>query len=475
MASLINRKLKQHRNSPRIYIDEAALFDFAPSLQRTQSAEKSLLTYNRLWNKDSVVLELDHKGEYTLSTKMKDGVLVPVLDINNKKLGELFDNEQELRIAIKSGRLTIKAHASETDIEYRENSIITKLKKKATLDFGSLFHGGGFLDVSMHNGFSNAGVKTTTTYAVEMEQRYLNASRNNNKKIFNPKTFFIYSDVALINYNNMPKCDILLAGLPCTGASISGKSKNKLEFAEDHSSAGSCFFSFLNAVKSSNPAVVVIENVKQYLATASYSIIKSVLGQLGYNLQSVVLNGADFGSFERRERMVCIAISNGLGTENSFKDILHNLEQLKTPKTTKLKDLLDDIPLDDPSWKEVTYLKAKAVSDQAAGKGFAMQFLTEDSTSCGVIGAGYQKARSTEPRLLHPTNPTELSRLFTPFEHARIKKHDVSIINGLPATHAHSILGNGVIGSVFEAVGYSLATTLQSLSNNSSDDMRLTA
>lgn len=474
MASLINRKLKQHRNSPRIYIDEAALFDFAPSLQRTQSAEKSLLSYNRIWNKDSVVLELDHNGEYTLSTKMKDGVLVPVLDINNKKLGELFDHDQELRIAIKSGRVTIKSHASETDIESRENNIITKLKKKATLDVGSLFHGGGFLDVSMHNGFSNAGVKTTTSYAVEMEPRFMNASRNNNKKIFNPNTFFIYSDVALVNYNNMPKCDILLGGLPCTGASIAGKSKNKLEFAEDHDSAGACFFSFLNAVKSANPSVVVIENVKQYLATASYSIIKSVLGQLGYNLQSVVLNGAEFGSFERRERMVCIAISKGLGTESTFAKLFQNIEELKDLKVTKLKSLLDDIPTDDPSWKEVAYLKSKAISDKAAGKGFEMQFLTEESTSCGVIGAGYQKARSTEPRLLHPTNP-DLSRLFTPAEHARIKTHNTDVIKGLPATQAHMILGNGVIGCVFVAVGFSLATTLKSLSNSSTVDLMLAA
>ena len=110
MASLLNRQLKQHRNAPRIYIDEPALFDFAPSLKRTQSADKSLLTYNRIWKEGGLVLELDHKGKHTLSTKMKDGVLVPVLDINNKKLGELFDYDQDLRIAIKSGRVIIKAH-----------------------------------------------------------------------------------------------------------------------------------------------------------------------------------------------------------------------------------------------------------------------------------------------------------------------------------------------------------------------------
>lgn len=474
MASLINRKLREHRNSPRIFVDEAALFDFAPSLLRTQSPEKSLLTYNRIWNEDHLVLELAQNGKYTLSTKLKDGVIVPVLDINLKKLGELFDINQDLRIAIKSGRIVIKAHANESDIESRVNVICEKLQKNKTLDVGSVFHGGGFLDSSMHNGFLNAGVKTTTRYAIEMEQRYLNSSRKNNKKLFNPDTFFIYSDVALVNYNNMPKCDIMYAGIPCTGASVSGAAKNKLKFAEDHDSAGACFFSFLNAVKSSNPAAIVIENVKQYLSTASYSIIKSVLGQLGYNLQSVVLNGADYGSFEKRERMVCIAITKGLGQEAVFNALFDNIEKMKKPKVTKLKDLLDTIPANDPSWKEVSYLKEKAIKDKEQGKGFAMQFLTEDSTSCGVIGAGYQKARSTEPRLLHPTNP-ELSRLFTPAEHARIKTHNPDIVNGLPATHAHAILGNGVIGAVFEVVGQCLATSLKSQAANHTSELQLAA
>jgi DNA (cytosine-5)-methyltransferase 1 len=474
MASLLNRKLKQHRNAPRIYIDEPALFDFAPSLKRTQSADKSLLTYNRIWKEGGLVLELDHKGKHTLSTKMKDGVLVPVLDINNKKLGELFDYDQDLRIAIKSGRVIIKAHASESDIEQRENNIITKIKKKSNIEVGSLFHGGGFLDRSMHNGFANAGVKTTTKFAVEIEQRYLNASRRNNKKIFNPDTYFIYSDVALLNYNNMPKCDILLSGIPCTGASLSGRAKNKLQFAEEHDSAGACFFSFLNAVKSSNPAIVVIENVQAYLSTASYSIIKSVLGQLGYNLQSVVLNGADFGSFEKRERMVCVAISKGLSCKNTFEKLFANIESMKAPKEIKLKDLLDDIPLDDPSWKEVRYLHEKAEKDKAAGKGFRMQLLDENSTSCGVIGAGYHKTRSTEPRLIHPTNPA-LSRLFTPEEHARIKTNSIELIAGLPATHAHTILGNGIIGCVFEAVGYCLANVLSDLAFSSNDKCLLAA
>lgn len=459
MASLLNRKLRQHRNAPRIYIDDAALFDFAPSLKRTQRPEYSLLRYNRVKNEDNLVLELAHDGKFKLSTKLKDGVIVPVLDINNKELGDLFQVDQELRIAIKAGLITIKAHSSENEIEARENDIRMKLKNNKALDFGSLFHGGGYLDVSMHNGFSNAGVKSTTSFAVEIEPRYLNSSRNNNKKIFNPDTFFIYSDVALLNYNNTPKCNVLLAGLPCNGASISGRSKNKIQYAEQHNAVGSCFFSFLSAVKSSQAGIVVIENVKQYLATASYAIIESVLGQLGYTLQSAVLSGQEFGAFEKRERMVCIAISKGLASEVTFEKIFEYIEDCKVDKVTKLRDLLDDVPLDDASWKEVLYLKNKAIRDKKDGKGFAMQLLDYDATSCGVIGAQYQKSRSTEPRLLHPVNP-ELSRLFTPNEHSRIKTHSIEIAKGLPASHAHTILGNGVIGAVFEAVGFGIAKAL---------------
>ena len=451
MPSVLNKTLALHREAPRIYIDSNLLDDCIVD---------GNLRYDRDWQDHKLILIMNPNGKYTLSTKTKDSSVIPVLDINTRKLNELFNDAEMLRVAIMSGRIIISAHAQAGEISVREDRLRNKLKNGIPLDVGSQFHGGGTLDVSMHKGFENAGVKATTSYAIEIEGRYLESSRRNNKQIFNPDTIFINSDIALVNHSAMKPVEIILAGLPCQGASVSGKAKNKLKHSEDHSQAGVCFFSFLSTIRSCAPSIIVIENVKQYLNTASFSIISSVLGQMKYVLKTFVLDGKDYGSFEHRQRMVCIAISEGIASEAFFDQITNQLEEEKSNYSpTILKDLLSPMADDDQAWKEVRYLKSKEVSDRKNGKGFRMQILETEAKSCGVIGSGYAKSRSTEPRLIHPKTP-DLSRLFTTQEHAKIKSLDPKIVDGLPQTIGHQILGNGVIGNIFKSVGFAIGKAL---------------
>ncbi|MDI4652562.1 MULTISPECIES: DNA cytosine methyltransferase [Pseudoalteromonas] len=441
MPALINRNLTEHKGSPRIYLDDGLLSELGVS--------ESYRRYNRIWQEDKLILRLHDEGKYVVSSKMKRGERVNVIDINTKELSNLFDANAKLRIAIQKGSIVIKVHQGETAIRQREASFLEALKNGA-LKKGAVFHGGGLMDHAIHEGFKKSGIASVISFAVEIDERYLNSSIRNNAHLFDENTIFVNSDVADVHAHAMPQVHVLSGGIPCTGASLSGRSKNKLQHAEDHESAGACFFNFLNIVKGSNPAICIMENVKQYMNTASFSIIKSVMGGLGYDLLTNVYNGLDFGASESRERMVCIAISKGLNKGDLLGLIDKEIEAGKTGPTP-LSSVLDDLPLDHDSWKEVTYLKDKAKRDAASGKGFAMQILNKDAVSCGTIGAGYAKARSTEPRLQHPTNPL-LSRLFNALEHARIKKAPERIVNGLSETVAHQVLGNGVIVSLFEII-----------------------
>lgn len=451
MPSVLNKTLALHREAPRIYIDSSILDDCIVD---------GNLRYDRDWQDSKLVLIMNPNGKYTLSTKNKDSAIVPVLDINTRKLNELFNDAEMLRVAIMSGRIIISAHAQAGEILEREDRLRHKLKNGIPLNIGSPFHGGGTLDVSMHQGLKKAGILSTTSYAIEIEGRYLDSSRRNNKEIFNKDTVFINSDIALVNHSAMLPVEGIYAGIPCNGSSKSGISKNKLTFPEDHSLVGSCFFSFLSTIRSSAAAFIVIENVQSYIKTASFSIINSVLGQMKYVLKTFVLDGKDYGSFEHRQRMVCIAVSEGLASEEFFDQITNQLEEEKNNYSpTILKDLLSPIADDDQAWKEVRHLKIKEKRDKALGKGFRMQVLDIEAKSCGVLGAGYAKGRSTEARLIHPKDP-ELSRIFTTEEHAKIKNLDPKIVDGLPQTIGHQILGNGVIGSVFQSVGFAIGKAL---------------
>ena len=124
--------------------------------------------------------------------------------------------------------------------------------------------------------------------------------------------------------------------------------------------------------------------MSEYANTASMSAIRSVLKHLGYDVHETVLDGWDFGSLERRKRMVVVAITQGLGDTFSF-------ENLKVNKVREscINDILDPIPLDDESWKDYDYLAKKETRDKAAGKGFARQLLTGSEDGCGVLGCHY--------------------------------------------------------------------------------------
>ncbi|MGP4943171.1 DNA cytosine methyltransferase [Pseudoalteromonas nigrifaciens] len=445
MPSLINRNLTEHRGAPRIYLDGALLNELGVDLDNP--------FYDRIWESDRLILRLNSAGKYKVSSKKKSGILSMVFDINTSKLSSIFSANSKLRIVIKKGYIVVTAHASEDAIEARERSFIQAIKD-GLLSTASIFHGGGLLDYAMHSGFEKTKISSTTSFAIEIDSRYLNSSIKNNPHLFNSKTLFINSDVADVHTNKMRQVNALYAGIPCQGASLSGISKNKLEFAEQHTSAGACFFSFLNIVKASNPALVVMENVKAYMKTASFAVIKSVLGGLGYDLHTDVYDGSEFGATEKRERMVCIAISKGLNVGNMLSDIVEQIHACKTP-STPLAEIIEHLPADHPAWKEVDYLKRKEVRDREAGKGFRMKILDATATTCTTLGYGYAKARSTEPRLAHPTIK-KLSRLFTKVEHALIKKAPPSIVDGLSETVGHQILGNGVIVSLFEAIAYSI-------------------
>lgn len=107
-----------------------------------------------------------------------------------------------------------------------------------------------------------SGVGSFVQVGVELESEYLDCSMRNNTDIWTEESIAIHSDVRDVYLGeNTPQCDVLIGGIPCVGASKSGRSKNKLEFAEDHDDAGALFVDYLNWLRHVNPCVAVIENV----------------------------------------------------------------------------------------------------------------------------------------------------------------------------------------------------------------------
>uniref|UniRef100_UPI0003655874 DNA cytosine methyltransferase n=1 Tax=Thioalkalivibrio sp. ALgr3 TaxID=1239292 RepID=UPI0003655874 len=297
-------------------------------------------------------------------------------------------------------------------------------------------------------------VPVELAFANEADGDYLEASLANNP-IWHKDAIAIEAPMQDVEWRKLPAIDILAAGLPCTGASLSGRAKNGLAKAEEHETAGPLFVAFIAAIQTLRPSVVLLENVPQYGTTTSMTVIRSVLSSLDYELHEAVLDGHELGALERRNRFCLVA------ADRQVPFAFEGLRSIRERESC-IQDVLEDIGPDDPMWKEYSYLSDKEARDKEAGKGFRRQLLDGSETSLGTIGRGYAKARSTEPFIRHPADPGR-SRLLTPVEHARVKAVPESLIAGLSATRAHEILGQSVAHAAFEAVGQHLGQSFAAL------------
>lgn len=446
------KPLKENRGVPRLYLDglQAARTGFSPGDP-----------YEIVIDGDRLVLMANKDGARTISKRLKGGVAHPVIDINSEALLGMFKGMSAVRIIVKNDKVYILPIASEVNKRERLSRLKGKLIGKESLSMGSLSHGGGILSHAIHAGLKSSGIDATLSFANEIREDLIDQAVTHNDawskdtSIMNLPMQELAQDSYLLK--SLPKLEILEMGLPCSGASRAGKSKRGLEMMEDHPDVGHLVVAALIILDRTQPAYALLENVPEYANSASASILRSQLRDMGYSTCEAILSGRDFGCLENRVRWCMVAHTHG--TTFSFDDI--------QPKVTIVKllgEVLSDIPLNDPSWREVSYLKEKEVRDKAAGKGFSMQYVDSASHSVPTIRKGYAKGGSTDPRVRHPVDPSK-SRLLTSDEHARIKGVPPRLITNLSETIAHQELGQGIAYEPFERVGQRIGEHINLLVN----------
>lgn len=114
-------------------------------------------------------------------------------------------------------------------------------------------------------------------------------------------------DIREIRANNIPRCDCWCFGFPCQDISIAG---------EQHGFAGkrsSLFFAVTKLIREleekDRPTYLFIENVKNLLSiNRGFDFAKLLieLDEIGYNAEWQVLNSANFGVPQNRERVFAV-------------------------------------------------------------------------------------------------------------------------------------------------------------------------
>lgn len=438
-------KLGEQRGAKRLWLEGKRLADagFVPGARYRLAIDHD---HQRL------VLEIAD-GSRQVSQKTRNGDrVIPVIDIANRDLATVFgEGIERVKVEMAQGCIRITVHPDDAAMLERAERLRTKLQSGAPLQVGSIAHGGGILDHAVHEGLKAAGIDTELAWAIEVEHDYLEAAMANNP-VWTDRTVAIEAPMEEVEPAILPRVEIMNAGLPCTGASLSGRSKNRLEFAEQHETAGPLFLAFLQFVRATQPGCLVFENVPSYANTVSFHVIRQVLEKWGYELHETELDGAVMGALEERKRLCVVAVTRGIRFDWGLLAPMRR-------KEASLGEVLEEIPHDSPRWKTYDYLAEKEERDIAAGKGFRRQLLGPLDTKCGTIGRGYHKSRSTEPFIRHPADPSR-SRLLTPAEHARVKTIPAGLVAGLSDTTAHEVLGQSVVHTAFAAVGKLLGQAL---------------
>lgn len=180
----------------------------------------------------------------------------------------------------------------------------------------SLFSGAGGMDL----GFLNAGFEII--WANDFFEDAVNSYRKNIGK------HMIHGDITKISSKDIPDgADIIIGGFPCQGFSVAN-TKRSMEDKRNF-----LYKEMLRVIKDKKPKFFVAENVKGLLSMENGKVIemiKSDFESLGYKVDARLLNAAEYGVPQARERVVIIG--NNIGVENPYPIKTHYIEGVTEAK-----------------------------------------------------------------------------------------------------------------------------------------------
>jgi DNA (cytosine-5)-methyltransferase 1 len=167
----------------------------------------------------------------------------------------------------------------------------------------SLFSGAGGLDL----GFKMAGheiIWANDNYPDAVETYRRNIGQH-----------IVLKNISEIPSEDIPSGDIVIGGFPCQGFSVANVSRNSSD------SRNKLYLEMLRIIKDKEPRYFLAENVKGILSLDRGSIIKLIASDfesVGYDVKVSLLNAADYGVPQKRERVFIMGIRKGLKNRITF-------------------------------------------------------------------------------------------------------------------------------------------------------------
>ena len=298
----------------------------------------------------------------------------------------------------------------------------------------SLFSGIGGLDLGfIQNGFDLVWANDFDKHAVETYKA-------------NFGDHIVYGDLNEINLDEIPNADVVIGGFPCQPFSMMG---SELGFED---ARGTLFFRVVEVIKNqidrgSKPKVIVLENVRRLLTHdggKTFNVIKKILEKdLGYHIHYKVLNSANFGVPQTRNRIFIIGFANEVEfdfpTEQELELTMQDILEHGVDKKYFLSDKILPTILANGSGK----YKAKSEIDLKIARPL-----------CSTMHKMHRACQDN-----YVTQDGKIRRL-TPREAARLQGFSDDFVIPVSDTQAYRQFGNAVTVNVANAVAKQIKASL---------------
>ena len=257
----------------------------------------------------------------------------------------------------------------------------------------------------------------------------------------------VLGDINEIPLNEIPDCDVLIGGFPCQPFSMMGQQKG----FED--ARGTLFFRIAEILddkikRNAKPRVVVLENVRSLRTHdkgRTYKEIHRILhDELGYNVYCDILNSADYGVPQTRNRTYIVCFDN----KNAKFKFPDKIELNKT-----LQDLLEH-DVDNKYFLSDRILPTILSNGTGGYKAKSEIDLKIARPLCATMAKMHRACQDN-----YVTQNGRVRRL-TPRECARLQGFKDSFIIPVSDSQAYKQFGNAVTVNVSRAVANEVKNTL---------------
>lgn len=268
-------------------------------------------------------------------------------------------------------------------------------------------------------------------------------------------------DITQVPVEDIPDCDVVLAGFPCQPFSVAGVSKKRSlgkETGFRDKTQGTLFFDVARIIAAKRPAAFLLENVKNLTShdrgRTFKVIIDTLQNELGYEVHWKVIDGQNFVP-QHRERIYLVGFrehTNFSWDDLQFPDykpvladILHKTDGSEPylpwdgDRYFDFSDhkVQDKYTLTPRLWQYLQDYKAK---HEAMGHGFGYGLVTPDMVS-RTLSARYHKDGSE----ILVDQEGKRPRRLTPRECARLMGYPDDFRIPVSDTQAYRQFGNSVV------------------------------